>query len=97
MVHLNRKYPNKFQDFATEALFINDARVALSVDDVIARYVPGRDSLHETDMKPCNESLSKFVAKKYMQKYLRENRPHVDEEGEAVNPLERVHEGNLRI
>ncbi len=96
MVHLNGKYPNKFQDFTTEALFINDAKVALSVEDVISRYIPGKDSLHETDMKPCSDSLLKFAAKKYMQKYLRENKMHVDE-GEVINPLEKVHEGTYRI
>jgi hypothetical protein len=91
LVHLTQQYPTRYQDFVTETLFINNAKMALSVDDILSFYVPGND-IHESDMKRCNESLTKFAAKKFMQKYLRENVSTVNHKGELLVPLEKVHE-----
>ena len=70
--------------------------MALSVDDILSFYVPGKD-IHESDMKQCNESLTKFAAKKFMQKYLRENVPTVDQKGDVLVPLEIVHESTFTL
>lgn len=83
--------PARFQDSVTEVLFVNDAKLALSVDEIVSAYVPGK-SLHESDLKQCNKSLVKFAAKSLVQKYLRENKPMVDKNGDVLVLSEKVHE-----
>jgi hypothetical protein len=94
LVHLTQQYPTRYQDFVTETLFINNAKMALSVDDILSFYVPGK-AIHESDMKRCNESLTKFAAKKFMQKYLRENVSTVNHKGDLLVPLEKVHDSTF--